>query len=159
MMNYQTNYPLPKFAPDGWSISSINSANVVFVLMFFELVLYRASLAEDLLWVIEILYRNRCTDFFAWRTTIAKTKNNQCDLVDKQHWSKGNNCFICKNGAVKKAHPSATVLLKYRIVWRTMFALRHEEIMKLFLKRSVLKCGTLKGRPRLNELSSFMHCW
>ena len=32
-----------------------------------------------------------------------------------------------------------------------LVALRHEKIIKLFLKRSVLKRGMLKDRARLNE--------
>ena len=36
--------------------------------------------------------------------------------------------------------------LTYKLV-----ALRHEKIIKLFLKRSVLKRGMLKDRARLNE--------
>ena len=36
--------------------------------------------------------------------------------------------------------------LTYKLV-----ALRHEKIIKLFLKRSVLKLGILKDRARLNE--------
>ena len=31
------------------------------------------------------------------------------------------------------------------------FALRHEEIIKLILKRLAVKRGTLKGRARLNK--------
>ena len=36
--------------------------------------------------------------------------------------------------------------LTYKLV-----ALRHEKIIKLFLNRSILKRGMLKGRARLNE--------
>ena len=42
-------------------------------------------------------------------------------------------------------------LLNLKTLTYKLVALRHEKIIKLFLKRSVLKRGMLKDRTRLNE--------
>ena len=46
--NYQTNYrSLPKFVPDGWSVSSINRANVLVVISKFFAKFFHRHKFED----------------------------------------------------------------------------------------------------------------